>query len=320
MKKQILLAGLCLHMAPAFSLSLDTRASEADIKNSLLPGASIKSIEGLTNHQIATFENLLLRGANGTQTVLDKGIVLSTGTLENLPTSNTLANYGSDMGAKGDAIIDAFPLLKANSKTSADAALIRFSFDAPEGVNGVRARFVYVSEEFPNFAGSMFADGFAFSRNETVNNVKTDVNYALLANHHPVSLFDQSSTIHFMSNGNAQDASVPQVADLEFNGITPVLQVSAPVVAGQKEDFTLVIADTGDHLYDSAVFFMGLEFFNIPGFDFSQGTVILEDNPAFQPYSNPQVPLVVPVPGAGFLMLSGLAALLGKKRCTCSNK
>ncbi len=311
MYKTSLILCLAISASPAFAVSITPTIDTQLLAGELLAGAEIKNLDG--EGQIGTFSNLLLRGANNTQLLLERGLVLSSGYLNGLPTSNTSTSFGTDTGGSGDGLINAFPIEKFNrgGSLSHDAAVIRFRFDAPANVNGIVARFVYASDEFPEFSGTQFADGFAFARSESGR----DVNYAILPNGQPISLLDQSTNIHFMANGESSDPSVPSVADLEFDGFTRILELRAPVTAGAKEDFTIVVADTGDGIYDSAVFLSGLSFFNAPGYDFSIGSVKIEDNPKsrdFQEFS------AVPLPATAWMFISGLtglaASLLRKQR------
>jgi len=308
MNKTALIIMLAASTAPAFGVTITPTTDASRLVGSLLTGAEIKNIEGVG--QIGIFENLVLRGANSTQLLLEGGVVLSSGYLAGLPTSNTVGYFGTDTGGNGDGLINAFPIEKFNrgGSLSRDAALIRLRFDVPDNVTGVMARFVYASDEFPEFSGTQYADGFAFARSETVNGVKQDVNYAILPNGKPVSLLDQSTNIHFMTNGDANDPSVASVVDLEFDGITRILEVRAPVNVGAKEDFTIVVADTGDGIYDSAVFLSALTFFNDPNIDFSYGTVTIEDHPSFQELT------AVPVPASAWLLFSGLVGIVANSR------
>jgi hypothetical protein len=101
-----------------------------------------------------------------------------------------------------------------------------------------------------------------------------------------------------------------QFADLEFDGLTKILELRAPVAAGQKEVFKLVIADTGDEVVDSAVFMSAFTFFNDPDFDFSIGTVKVEDNQAAKEFAaTPSVP----IPASIWLFLTGLIGLFGRR-------
>jgi len=306
MRKTSLLLGLAFSTTPAWAVTITPTSDPIQLANELLTGAEIRSLEG--DGQIGIFQNLVLRGANETQLVLDRGVMLSSGFLAGLPTTNASSGFGTDTGGNGDGLINAFPIQKFNrgGSLSHDAAVIRLRFDVPDKVNGLVARFVYASDEFPEFSGTQFADGFAFARSESINGSKHDINYAVLPNGNPVSLLDRSSNIHFMTNGDAFDPNIPSVADLEFDGITRILELRAPVTAGAREDFTIVVADTGDGIYDSAVFLSALSFFNNPGFNFSIGTVAIEDNPAshdFQEFA------VIPLPASVWLFASGLLGI-----------
>ncbi|MGR8931793.1 MAG: choice-of-anchor L domain-containing protein [Gammaproteobacteria bacterium] len=308
MYKTTILVGLAILSPQGLAAVITPTNDPLSLASELLSGSEVKKTIG--DGQIGTFENLVLRGANNTQLVLDRGVVLSSGYLAGLPMSNASTSYGSDTGGNGDALIDAFPIdyFNRGGKLSNDAAVIRLRFNAPNNVNGVMARFVYASEEFPEFSGSQYADGFAFARSETVNGVKQDTNYAILPNGNPVSLLSQHDNIHFMANDNST------VADIEFDGLTRILTVKAPVTAGATEDFSLVIADTGDHVYDSTVFVSALSFFNDPGFDFSVGSVTIEDNPAsngFQEFT------LVPLPSSAWFLISGISTMFvcfGRRR------
>ena len=280
------------------------------LEANLLPGfgANIDpdKLEGLG--QIGLFENLVLTDQQGHQLSLDKGIVMSTGYLAGLPDYNSDSAYGSEgTGGNGSGIINQFPVQKfRGGGLSNDAAEIRIEFTAPNDATGLIARFIYASDEFPEFSGSQFADGFAFARKEG----NKDVNYAIMPNGQPVSLFEQDSNIFMMTNGDAYVSDVHQFADLEFDGLTKILELRAPVTAGQKEVFKLVIADTGDDVVDSAVFMSAFTFFNDPDFDFSVGTVKVEDNQAAKEFAAaPSVPL----PSSVWLFLTGLVGLFGRR-------
>ncbi len=279
------------------------------LEANLLPGLGANidpgNLEGLG--QIGLFENLVLQDQQGHQLSLNKGIVMSTGFLADLPHNNSDSAYGSDTDGNGSGIIDEFPIQKPRGgRLSDDAAEIQIEFTAPEDATGLIARFIYVSDEFPEFSGTQFADGFAFARK--VGNL--DVNYAIMPNAQPVSLFDQDSNIFMMTNGDAVIPGVHQLTELEFDGLTKILELRAPVAAGKKEVFKLVIADTGDSIVDSAVFMSAFTFFNDPDFDFSVGTVKVEDNLAAKEF---QAPTSVPVPGSVWLFLTGLVGLLGRR-------
>ena len=317
MKKTALAIALSAYMVPAFSLTINY-ADDASLINTLLPGVTIKSFSVVDQQdkQLGVFSDLTLNGANNTQISLGSGLVLSTGSLLGLPVSNTVSNYGADLGGAGNAIIDGFPVLNLNTNThkganaskSHDAAVINIKFKAPDNVNGLMARFVYATEEFPEYTGTQYADGFALARNEEIS----WVNYATLSDGSPVSLFSQASGIQLMANGGE---NTPLITNLEFDGITRILQIKAPVTAGKNEEFMLVIADTGDGFFDSAVFISGLTFFNDPQFDPKTATVSLDDSLAAQNFVPPTSTIAaIPLPGGAVLLATGLAGLAAGSR------
>ena len=86
------------------------------------------------------------------------------------------------------------------------------------------------------------------------------MNYAKLPDGRPVSLCSQNDTVHFMINGDWSDSSVAQVNPIEYDGMTRVLELTAPLNPGHRQTITIVVADTGDEIYDSAAFVSSLRF------------------------------------------------------------
>ncbi|MFO0856458.1 MAG: choice-of-anchor L domain-containing protein [Phycisphaerales bacterium] len=214
---------------------------------------------GLVNagSQGGVFDSLVLAGASGTSQTLGQGIVLSSGLVTGVPSSNTVGWYSNATNSGSSNFFRDFPANTGSPRHSGrlqerDTNAITFDIEVPEGVVGVQADFVYASEEFPEWAGTMFADGFAF--------IVDDVNYAKLPDGRPVSLCSQNDNVHFMINGDWSDASVAQVNPIEYDGMTRVLELTAPLNPGHRQTITIVVADTGDQIYDSAAFVSSLRF------------------------------------------------------------
>lgn len=207
--------------------------------------------------QAGLFDTLTIRGDAGTSLTLGPGIVLSSGSVTQLPASNTVGWYSWVTNTGGNNHFRDFPAQTGTSRHGGrlderDENSMTFDLDVPEGIQGLRAEFVYASEEFPEWSGTQYADGFAF--------FVDDVNYARLPDGRPVSLLRQDDNIHFMANGDSFDTSIPGVCDLEYDGVTRVLELTAPLTPGQRNTITIVVADTGDEIYDSAVFLTGFVF------------------------------------------------------------
>jgi hypothetical protein len=266
---------------------------------------------GLTDAgaQAGLYSSLVLRGAEGTSQTLGSGIMLTSGLATGLPSQNEIGWYSNVTGTGGNNYFRDFPAQTGTSRHGGrlqehDENAITFELWVPEGVNGLTADFVYASEEFPEWSGTQYADGFAFF----VNNV----NYARLADGRPVSLLSETDNIHFMTNGDSMDPSVPSVADVEYDGLSRVLELTARLEPGRYNEITIVVADTGDEIYDSAVFLSSLRFLEgespLPDDDCSvrlrrRGS---EDD-TYQEFEG------VPAPGAMALGVVG-GVLMGRRR------
>ncbi len=246
-------------MGDATGMPLVSRLMDGSgLPMSAVPAIRVHHVGQVANgSQGGLLTGMTLRGAEGTSISMGSGIVLTSGLVNGLPGTNTQGWYSNVTNSGGNNYFRDFPAQTGTSRHGGrldehDENSITFDIDVPDGVQGLSAEFVYASDEFPEFAGTQYADGFAFFVN--------DINYAKLPDGRPVSLLTQGENIHFMTNGDYSDASVPQVADVEYDGLTRVLQLTAPLLAGHRNTITIVVADTGDEIYDSAVFLSSLRF------------------------------------------------------------
>lgn len=170
---------------------------------------------------------------------LADGILLTTGTAL-IPMTNTASGFGTVTNTAGNSWINAM----VGGQISSDSNVLSFDFTVADGVTSVATSFVYGSEEFPEYAGTAFADGFAF--------IVDGVNYARFADGSWVSLATLSSNTNLNNNtGGAYG--------IEYDGITNALQVTGLLDLGRTtHTLEVVIADTGDRIYDSGVFVAGL--------------------------------------------------------------
>ncbi len=207
--------------------------------------------------QAGLFDELVIFGQNDTSLTLGPGVVLSSGFVTGLPETNTGGGYSNITNTGGNNYFRDFPAQTGSSRHGGrldenDENSLVFDLDVPNDVQGVTLEFVYASEEFPEWSGTQFADGFVF--------LVDGVNYATLPDGRPVSLLRQEDNIHFMTNGDAFDSSIPTVANIEYDGLTRVLQLTAPLSAGDRNTITIAVGDTGDEIYDSAVFLSRFQF------------------------------------------------------------
>jgi hypothetical protein len=213
------------------------------------------------------------------------GIVLTTG-MANFATSNTSTGATGVTGTGAS-----YEVSKLSNQYTYDTNSLKFNFtlDTANGANGIMSKFVFASEEYPEWTG-IFRDGFAL--------VVDGVNYAHFDASNFVVLDDCSSngvypcTDSFQNDNGFLTANAgTTAANFEFDGYTAVLTINALLNPALSEhSLEAVIADSNDPLWDSAVFLSGLSSATLPG--------------TFQD----SVAAPVPVPAPFGLFASGLAA------------
>ncbi len=211
------------------------------VQNVLLgSGVSVSNITFTGNsEQIGEFSN-----GNTTTLGLDRGIVLSTGNVTNIPQSGG-SQASTDEGTPGDNQLNSLA-----GATTNDAAILEFDFYTE--ANHVEFRYVFGSEEYPEFVNSGYNDAFAFfiSGPNPNGGTYSSYNIALIpGTSTPVTIDnvnDYTNSQYYIDNGNS--------STIVLDGLTTVLVAQADIVPCQTYHIKIAIADAGDHIYDSAVF------------------------------------------------------------------
>ena len=202
--------------------------------------------------------------ASNTNLGIDEGIIMTTGTILNVPGEgphgpNNSPGAGKDNNAPG------YPLLSnlIGNIATYDAAILEFDF-VPYS-DSVKFNYVFGSEEYPEYVSSTFNDAFAFFISGpgipggmqniaqvpfgggpvTINNVNNGQ-----ANAGPC----QNCTYY---NNNGDGNSAPQnssVNFIQYDGFTDVMTAESAVQCGQTYHLIICIADAGDGLLDSGIF------------------------------------------------------------------
>ncbi len=178
------------------------------------------------------------------------GLVLTSGTMPG--TSNTSTSFGQDNGAAGNALIDQVINPVFNTQ-SFDATTLSFSFNVTDPTaTSISFNIVFGSDEYPEWVDAFVDAGVVF-----VNGV----NYALF-NHdpmHPLSVISQN-----LQAGYFQDNAAGTLP-IEYDGVSKVLTIVAPIIVGGVNTITIGVADCGDHILDSGLFISGLTAGTTPG-------------------------------------------------------
>jgi hypothetical protein len=221
-----------------------------DLTTGLTPTNLVQTLVGTG----VTFSNVTYKGTNTSSAKFtggmpsigfDAGIILSTGLADSVVGPNKSTGTSKGLGTPGDTDLDA---IIAPAKTN-DATVLEFDF-VPKGTV-LKFNFVFGSDEYNEFVSS-FNDVFAFFLNNK--------NVALLpGTNTPVSIKNvnlNTNSQFFRNNALPGDVSpaTPPLLDIECDGLTTVLTVTASVNPNVTNHIKLAIADAVDSAVDSNVF------------------------------------------------------------------
>ena len=202
---------------------------------------------------------------------IEEGVILSTGNIGNSAGPNNAYNTGNAF-PNNDFDADLADMVNTNSIY--DLALLEFDFTPT--TDQVSFEFVFASEEYCEYVNSTFNDVFGFFisgpgfNGPFSNNAENiaivpntndyiainSVNHLLNSNYY---LNNIPSWQHDEIPGNLQcenhtNNSGVAIDEIEFDGFTTVMTVSADVVPCETYHIKLAIADVSDAYFDSAVF------------------------------------------------------------------
>ncbi len=233
------------------------------VQNTLLgPGVTVSNINfSGSGGAIGRFT------ANGTNLGIQSGVVITTGTIANNGNGpqgpNNQANAGVDNGTPG---FGALSNLVGGTSTY-NASILEFDF-IPYA-DTVRFKYVFGSEEYPEYVGSQFNDVFAFfisgpgisgAQNiarlpsgvpVTINNVNNGTSSPAPG----VTPIGAVNPQYFVPNGNgSQSPYNGSSAYIQYDGFTKVLEAVSKVQCGKTYHLIIAIADVGDGIFDSGIF------------------------------------------------------------------
>jgi hypothetical protein len=253
----ILGLAVCAVADPLVVTGLDPTAANAMAMAQALAGAGITvdsaSIVGFSGS--GAFQQGTFTG--GTSIIpFDSGILLTSGNAIGAPGPNNSDSFTGDTGGAGDAQLDTLA-----AATTFDANILTFTFHKtnPNDPDVVSFQYVFASEEYNEFVGSQFNDVFGFFLNGT--------NIALIPG---TSTAVAINTVNCGSNStfyNSNDSHDPSAGgcngtftslNTQYDGIAGGLGSLALFAQGSlisgENTIKLAIADSSDHIYDSAVF------------------------------------------------------------------
>ena len=225
----------------------------------------------VNNAVSGTFSNTSSFGyfqSSGSGFSLEKGIVLTTGRLTNVPGPND--NLSDDDAPNWTGDSDLENVLGISNTTNATSITFQFTPQA----NNLSFRYLFASEEYRENESTTcdFSDVFGFLIRPLNGNFE---NIALVpGTNTPVSvttvrpdILNECDALNEEYFGQFNNSNAP----INFNGQTEVLTANTDVVAGTTYEIKLVIADDQNFRFDSAVF-IEADSFNL-GVDLGQDLI-----------------------------------------------
>jgi len=205
--------------------------------------------------------------ANNTNLGITSGIILTTGTVLDMNGNgphgpNNSASSGVDNNYGGYTLLSS---IVGNQTHNASV----LSFDFQTCSDSIEFRYVFGSEEYPEYVGSQFNDVFGFFISGPGFNGQQNIarlpNGAVVAinsvnngNTAPaqnVPVTGPSNPQFFVNNGNgSQPPFNTSNIYIQYDGFTRVLTAKAKVECFATYRLTLAIADVGDPIFDSGIF------------------------------------------------------------------
>lgn len=219
----------------------------ATIVNSLIGGGMTVSNVTMNCPTVAygTFSN-----GNTTNLGLTNGVLLTTGDATMAVGPNTLASQGfcNNTSSSDPQLVAIEP--------AATYDLCVLEFDIVPECSQLTVRFVFGSEEYPEFVNAAFNDAFGFFISgpgpspACTPNFYNNTNVATLPNNTtPVSIDNVNA-----GNNAAYYVDNTGGATIQYDGFTTVLTRTINLCPCQTYHWKFAIADAGDCIYDSGVF------------------------------------------------------------------
>lgn len=231
-------------------------------------------INGCTSASAITVNNNGAYGyfkKNSSQFPFKSGVIIASGAITNAQGPNTSGSSGSSLGSGSDPDLVSI----AGGGTINDATIVQFNFVPADDT--LEFRYIFGSEEFPEYANSTFNDVFGFFLSGPgisgpyQNNA---INIALLPNGQPVTINNVHNFNYYTATpGSGSTSAGSYYGAVQYDGNTIVLIARAIVQPCETYHIKLAVGDRGDSAYDSGVFFETNSFVSgamIEGFNQSQ--------------------------------------------------
>ncbi len=269
------LAVACFWNYSIAQITVQNTLSPSDLVQTVLLGngvtASNITYNGSAVNAQSVKGNVTFFNAASTTFPLASGVLLTTGNGVGAVGPNNSGSFTNNSPATPNVSSD--PDLNAIANGSVtNGVVLEFDF-IPTG-DTISFRYIFGSDEYPEFSPSSYNDAFGFflSGPNPLGGNYTSTNLALIpSTSTPVTINNvgpSSNTTYYVNNlaGAAYGTAI------QYDGTTTILTSIAHVICGQTYHIKLAISNVGDQAYDSGVF-LEAESFSSPGVAVAVATV-----------------------------------------------
>jgi hypothetical protein len=205
------------------------------------------AITGSADVTGASFETVSSATANGTSDTAVSGFptqdstfgILTSGDVSLADDANTSGSSGTDNGGGAPA---------GRGDSARDVSVLKVDLNVPEGANCLTLDFKFYSEEYAEYVGSQFNDGFIAELDSSTWTTSAGV----ISAPNNFARDPQGKVVSVNSTG-ATSMTAQNAAGTTYDGATQVLSAATQITSGAHSLY-LSIFDQGDNAYDSAVF------------------------------------------------------------------
>jgi len=192
--------------------------------------------------------------SNGGSSIgIDNGVIISSGNINTAPGPNNVGGAGTNTGGGSHPDLE-----ELASAQVFDATGITFQFTPT--VPQIFFNYAFASEEYCEYVGAGFNDVFGFFISGPGMNggfLLNGENIAVIPGTSTAVAIDEvnhvSNTAYFVGNSNTCNSTF-NMDDIQFDGFTTVLTAVANVQPCETYFIRLLVGDSGDGIFDSAVF------------------------------------------------------------------
>ncbi len=243
---------------PYDDISIEKDVTPQDIADALAAPGALVTVKDMSRCPYGAYGTFALDSDNN-EIGLQQGLVLTTGLIDLIPGPNDDNDVSFPHFTPGDPDLDYLSTVQGNGLPSEDACVIEL--DVFVSSDELAFEYVFGSEEYPEYANSLYNDIFAFLASgpgiSGDPNLGGAVNIAVLpGGNTPVQINSVNNLINWPYYRNTEISQTLQYDGFtsDFMGIKKSLTARVDVVPCHTYRLKLAIADRQDPLFDSGVF------------------------------------------------------------------